>query len=185
MKMRISKKARNLTLAVVLCILGAAAVYFGAGLNRVMVSPSYAVNISDTTELVGFSNHVFVGTVKEQIGTKTLFDMPYTFFRVETGENIKGKLNWAVTVRQMGGQKDLRRYSVEDDVMVEPGKQYLFAARLDKDSGEYEVVPVYGHVPLSDAALQRSSVSSIVEKYRTAYQNSKDFDTGVKGAVSE
>lgn len=90
-----------------------------------------------------------------------------------------------MTVRQLGGQKDLRRYSVENDVMVEPGKQYLFAARLDKGSGEYEVVPVYGPVPLSDAALQRSSVSSLVEQYRTACQNSKDFDTGVRGVVSE
>jgi hypothetical protein len=99
---------------------------------------------SDDSDLVGFSDNVFVGRVKKRVGStgaKPGGPMASTRFSVETLENVKGKVGGTVTVSQQGAYDPERGCAtlMEDDPLLEPGQEIMFFTRRDEGRGWHHI----------------------------------------------
>lgn len=149
---------------------------------------SFAFYVSDDRKLVGHADDVFVGLVLRQAGEEGLptsepgMEMAQTQFSVELLENIKGELSGAVTVNQLGGyeehtaDRDYPEHGVEkgelvrelilvdDNPLLEPGRQYLFATNPEYGKEWHQIVAQgFGNLPIEDAHHRRALVQRFVE----------------------
>ena len=116
----------------------------------------YAFSASDDSDLVGFSDNVFVGRVEKRVGTTPAtpaHPAGGTLFSVEVLENVKGRLGGVVTVSQ-GGSYDPERGCatlLEDDPLLKPGQGVMFFTRRDEGRGWHQIVSAgYGDVRIED-----------------------------------
>src|SRR5690348_9024594 len=135
------------------------------------------VDYSNDKKLIGASHNVFVGRVMRQSGDKKRKNgPPETQFTVEVITNIKGNLKGSVVVNQFGtgywgevlysaGSFAPKRAKVED-ILLQPGWTYIFAARFNEDEGWYTVsAPPYDSIVIGkdsniDAAALRQSAEA-------------------------
>lgn len=100
---------------------------------------SYAIDIENPREVVGFGDYVFVAQVNEETETvhknvewinfkKT--SMPYTVYSIKVIDNLKGniKKNTTIEIEKFGGINiDKNSISLpEGDVLLEEGTYYIF-----------------------------------------------------------
>ena len=131
----------------------------------------YVTDFSDPRRLVGAVDNVFVGRVAAQVGATVIDDEPETQFQVEVLENIKGSLKGDVIVNQQGGVDGEQLVIVEDDALLLPGKVYVFATSLYKESGWHTPVPGYGDILIKDAKHR----DALVKKFQQATQEQVPF----------
>ncbi|MBR5348289.1 MAG: hypothetical protein IK125_03560 [Lachnospiraceae bacterium] len=93
-------------------------------------------DIKNITQVVDFSDNVFVGVVEKYIRTN-VEDFPETVYSVRVIENLRGELekDSKVEVTKVGGlNKSNRRYVVfSDDILPSVGATYIFCARSEED----------------------------------------------------
>lgn len=158
-------KNQRLTIAAVAC--GVLLSISGCGTNEqdapatqppttIFSHPSYETDIHDQRKLAGDVDAIFVGTVLEQTGTKSLGAMPETQFRVKVIEVLKGDLDTEVTVNQQGGvhteSGDLML--MEGDELISTGGSYIFAVRYFPQESWFSLVPAVGDIPLEARDVQ-------------------------------
>jgi hypothetical protein len=136
----------------------------------------HAFSGSDDTDLVGFADNVFVGRVKERVGSTGVTPArPYgsTRFAVEVLENVKGRLGGTVSVGQEGSFDAERGCLMlaEDDPLLEPGQEVVFFTRHDEERGWHQIVtPGYGDVRIED----RGHREELVRRFERARKNQTD-----------
>ena len=157
---------------------------------------SYAINVDDPAETVGYGDHVFIAYVERMIGTEyknpVIFkgrdlSMPYTNYSVRVLENIKGTLytDREIEVQKDGGiYKDQQSIALyEDDLLPEAGKIYIFVASVNFD-GKLLISSPNSNIPLEEAlqgygaAITEEQIagSAVVQGYREAYANEVPFE---------
>lgn len=112
---------------------------------------TYAIDYSNLNEVVGDADYVFVGTVKKEETTvyKNVVSIenengkimeessPYTNYKIDVLENIKGNLatEGEISIQKSGGiSKDKTKYIVfEGDELPKVGKNYIFFAYAQPD----------------------------------------------------
>ena len=123
------------------------------------LEPLYAFDAKDKRKLVGYATNVFRGRVVEEAGTEGAplsgpgeKVLPKTQFSVVVQDNVKGNLGGTVTVSQTGGyDEEGREVLVEDDSLLEPGREYLFSTSYDEEEDRYVIVAQpFGAVPIGD-----------------------------------
>lgn len=138
-----------------------------------------AFDVTDERLLVGFAENVFLGRVAEELGSEGRAEDapgpydPLTQFSVEVVENVKGGLGGTVTVIQRGAYLPERGCValVNSDPLLEPGREYVFLTSGDVRDGPHQVVaPVYGKVPVKDAANR----GALVRRYERAAEDQRD-----------
>jgi hypothetical protein len=148
----------------------------------------HAFSGSDDSDLVGFSDNVFVGRVEGRVGDEPLESRvvpdpdgpegpapstPQTQFSVEVLENVKGKLGGAVTVSQQGAY-DPERGCVtlmEDDPLLEPGQEIMFFTRRDEGRGWHHIFSAgYGDVRIEDERQREE----LVRRFERAQKHQTD-----------
>lgn len=162
----------------------------------VVIEPRYIADFSDDQILVGASHNVFVGVVKEELGTQELGVGPETQFEVEVIENIKEELNGTVTVNQLGGYENGVLYTVEGDYhshdgsqeyLLQPGSVYVFATRYNKKQNWYTLnsYPTARKLISKVAGTELENLKEIatnderVIKLKSAYPSEKLLDVDV------
>jgi uncharacterized protein with beta-barrel porin domain len=131
----------------------------------------YAVDVSDTRKLVGYAEHVFVGKVIKQAGTKKISGYPETQFEVQVLQTIKGDLDKTITVNQSGGYEGNELTVVNGDSLITPGKTYLFATKYLESENWHTLVPKYGDIVINNEREK----TELIEKYKKAYDNQIPF----------
>lgn len=136
----------------------------------------HAFSGSDDTDLVGFADNVFVGRVKERVGSTGVTPArPYgsTRLSVEVLENVKGRLGGTVTVGQEGSFDAERGCLMlaEDDPLLEPGQEVVFFTRHDEGRGWHQIfTPGYGDVRI-EGEVHREE---LVRRFEKAHENQTD-----------
>jgi hypothetical protein len=112
----------------------------------------HAFSGSDDSDLVGFSDNIFVGRVEKRVGSSGARPgRPFggTRLRVEVLDNVKGKLGGTVSVSQQGAYHPGRGCVtlMEDDPLLEPGQEVMFFTRQDERRGWHHIFSAgYGDV---------------------------------------
>ena len=134
----------------------------------------------DDSDLVGFSDNVFVGRVEERVGSTGVTPArPWgsTRFSVEVLENVKGRLGGGVTVGQDGAY-DKGRGCValaEDDPLLRPGQEVMLFTRRDEGRGLHQIVtPGYGDVRIEGEGEREE----LVRRFERARKNQTDPTPG-------
>lgn len=171
----ISRKTGFIILILVI-LLSSCAVYFISGntfssSKIVYSSPSNVTNVSDDRKLSGIAHNVFIGEVNAQIGNKKLGNYPESQFKVEVLQNIKGSLNGSVTVNQQGGYDWNRLMLIQGDRLLEVGKTYLFATRINQEQNWHTLIPEYGDIPI-DSDVKRKD---LIERFTKAHKEEIPF----------
>jgi hypothetical protein len=138
------------------------------------IENSSAFDLSDTRQLVGWGDNVFIGKVLVQDGTKSLDGIPETQFKVEVTDNIKGEFDGTVIVNQQGGYKEQELILVENDQLLKEGQSYLFVTKYLEEENWHTLVPVYGDILITN----EDEKEELIEKYTTAYENEIPFKNG-------
>ncbi|MEV8634695.1 hypothetical protein AB0395_23865 [Streptosporangium sp. NPDC051023] len=98
-----------------------------------------AFDATDDRKVAGWADDVFIGKVvaKQEQTTAPRTKFPLTLWSVEVVENFKGDLSGTVTVSQYGGYdaKTNTLRLMEEDTLLEPGQQYVFATNANKEKG--------------------------------------------------
>lgn len=127
---------------IVIATIASFQVYFFPHPRTVISHPSYPVDYSKDSLLLGAAHNVFIGKVLTQASTNDFVGHPATQFTVEVVKNIKGDLKDTVTVNQEGGIKDGTLYLMEDSIgLLQPGTTYLLATRYDPEGDFYTLNP--------------------------------------------
>lgn len=145
--------------------------------KTIVMNPSYIADFSDDTVLIGFSQNTFIGEVVSTKGSKKLGVIPETQFNVKVIENIKGNLSGTIVVNQEGGYLNNTLYVMENDVLLETGKIYLFATRYNESEKFYTLVPVHGKVKIDTD----KKIKDFSDRFTKAFKEEKHFDES-KGA---
>jgi hypothetical protein len=136
----------------------------------------HAFSSSDDSDLVGFSDNVFVGRVEKRVGTtgvKPGRPMGSTQFSVTVLENVKGRVGGVVTVSQEGAYDPERGCTMlmEDDPLLEPGDEIMFFTRHDEGRGWHQIVSAgYGDRRI-ESERQREE---LVRRFERAQKNQTD-----------
>jgi hypothetical protein len=155
----------------------------GGGAPAGNIEALSAIDPQDERELVGFADGVFVGRVVEQTGSEDLANtipgtsIPQTQFQVEVFDEVKGALPSMVTVNQQGGYVAQAGgvVTVEEDPLLEPGGEYLFATRHDEKNGWESIVsPGAGSQRIESAEERRQ----LVDEFEKATRNQIPFEGG-------
>ncbi|WP_079509246.1 hypothetical protein [Mesobacillus jeotgali] len=133
---------------------------------------SYAFDISDHNQLVGWADNVFVGKVIEAEGTSNEDGMLETQFRVEVAENIKGHLEGMIIVNQQGGYEGNKLLLVENDQLLKEGESYLFISRHNNQRKWHSIVPVYGDILINN----ESHRDELIITFKSAYENEIPYE---------
>lgn len=120
----------------------------------------------------------------EKHGEVSNYDPCFTKYKFRVGQVIKGDLQTGqlIDVRKLGYyDEETGEYTmVSDDVMPEVGKEYLFLAILDPDTGRYCVSAPNTTIPLDNSETEISTYGlndepidrqAILERYTLAYEN--------------
>lgn len=140
---------------------------------------SYAFDAEDPRRLAGWSDHIFVGRVVDQIDTvKRQSVVPFTLFTVDVSEGLKGQTSANVVVAQEGGYdaEEGALVLTNNDPLLEVGKEYLFVTRMDKANGWYRPIPLYGDLLLEDVQQKRE----ITDGFRQAVAQQIPFRLGAR-----
>lgn len=131
--------------------------------QTVNVEVSYVTDFRDARRLVGFADNVFIGRVISQDKTHIRVDLPQTLFNVDVVHNIKGSLPSSVLVNQQGGfnADENTMVLLENDPLLEPGKTYLFATKVDGDGAWHTAVPVYGNAKIKDEKEHKTLIDKL------------------------
>ena len=135
---------------------------------------------SDDTDLVGFADNVFVGRVKERVGSTGVTPArPWgsTRFSVEVLENVKGTLGGEVTVGQDGAYNKERGCVAlaEDDPLLRPRQEVMLFTRRDEGRGwHWSATPGYGDVRIEDEGEREE----LVRRFERARKNQTDPTPG-------
>lgn len=132
----------------------------------VYISPSHVTDVSNDRKLAGIADNLFVGEVKAQLGNKKLDKVPESQFKVEVIQNIKGTLNGVVTVNQQGGNDDGSLILVEGDSLLEVGKTYLFATRVNQEQKWNTLVPVYGDILVNNDIKKKDLIDRFTKAHK-------------------
>lgn len=156
-------------------------------------SGTYAFDISDPAQQVGHADDVFLGRVIEQSGAGFFWDSnpdpsddwPYTLYRVEVLENLKGKLSGVIEISQAGGaRRDGSTQTFENDPLLKAGETCLFITvgeydpsitegKYDPSAGPDQIVMLdhrpaiqnpYGNIRVRSEADR----TMVLDKYRAA-----------------
>jgi hypothetical protein len=137
----------------------------------------HAFSGSDDSDLVGFSDNVFVGRVAERVGSTEPKPggMPAgsTRFSVQVLENVKGSLGGTGIVSQQGSYDPERGCAtlMEDDPLLEPGQEVLFFTRRDEGRGWHQIFSAgYGDVRIEDEQHREE----LVRRFERAQKNQTD-----------
>ena len=151
------------------------------------ISAAYMFDLTDKRQLVGWADDVFVGRVIEQsssgfvpsAGEKLMASqMPYTLFRVEVLESLKGSLSGVVELRQDGDATTL----LESDPQLKAGEVCLFVTHGSYDPkatqtgdqpapGRPRVINGFGDVRVPEATAR----GAVVAEFRDAVENQIPF----------
>lgn len=123
-------------------------------LHSNMISSNIA-DLSDPQELVNTSDHILVGTVVKQIGTKSPSGIKEIQYEVTVTEQLKGKSDNPLTINQQIHSDQTRKLDL--------GQTYLFVTRYNSSENWYTTIPVYGELDLSKS------------KEKQMYQTIKDL----------
>lgn len=142
------------------------------------VHGEFVVDPKNTEELIGFSDHVFVGKVVKWLGNKQPeegdFSIPYNDYEVEVLENLKGELKDKAIVHKMGGYNEknvliLTGETDKKDKLPEVGKTYIFIAGADED-GKLLVDNAYSQIEVKEK-MTDSGTKKEIQKYKKAVRN--------------
>ncbi len=137
----------------------------------VYISPSYVTDVSNDSKLAGIADNIFIGEVKAQLGNKKQDKVPESQFKVEVIQNIKGSLIGAVTVNQQGGNDSGSLILVEGDSLLEVGRTYLFATRVNQEQKWNTLVPVYGDIRVDNDVKK----NDLIDRFTRAYKEEIPF----------
>lgn len=173
-KKRMLLVAPAIAAAIALSVGGSALFFENAPVNQEVqnISASYAFDVTDQKQLVGWADNVFIGRVKETKGTSNEDGFLETQFEVEVAENIKGELNGNITVNQQGGYEGNKLLLVENDQLLKEGESYLFVSRYNKKHGWHTIVPAYGDILIENETHKEE----IISIYKAAYENEVPFE---------
>ncbi|MGH3726795.1 MAG: hypothetical protein ACRDUS_22020 [Mycobacterium sp.] len=141
------------------------------------ITPTYSTDLSDQRRLAGLADAIFVGTVKEKQGvTLRRVNIAYTRFIVNVALSLKGDASGAVAVEQQGGfdTKSNTRYIVKGDRPLETNDTYIFAAMYREKENTYNVINVYGDIPLTDTeagAINSGNPPAAIVRMRDSVAN--------------
>lgn len=147
-----------------------------AGQIEVAYSASYAFDAEDERQLIGTATNVFVGRVRDRLGTEELPASgpypgpPVTRFEVKVLQNIKGEAGDTVTVAQGGGYDERvnKAITVQGDSLLDPGQVYLLVVNHVPEKGWYRIsAQPFGDRLIKDD-VQREE---LVNEFRMAANN--------------
>jgi hypothetical protein len=162
------------------------------------ISCSYAINVDDPREVVGFADYAFVGYVKEKGNVEyhdrattpegKIYSRPFTNYSIIVIKNIKGclELNKSINFKKFGGLSEDKKtiQLFRGDELPEQGKLYIFMVNGKEDEG-LTIGSVNSNIPLEseinhkiDAKQNNLGInddilnsSAIVAKYNEAFKN--------------
>lgn len=114
--------------------------YYEELLNTKRISSDIS-NLSNPQELVDTSDHILVGTVQKQMGTKSPSGIKEIQYQVTVTEQLKGKSDILITINQQIHSDQMTKLRV--------GQAYLFVTRYYPAEDWYTTIPVYGELDLS------------------------------------
>lgn len=106
--------------------------WFQGATNEVSTGyATYAVDVTDDREVVGFASDVFFGRVVGKSGQIMLDEFPRILFQVEVLEVLKGSLSGTVKVIQEAGvvEDGTMFFMAGDTKLLETGKTYLLVTK--------------------------------------------------------
>lgn len=126
--------------------------YFLPSNSVVVMDAEYAFDLSDTEQLVGWADNVFVGKIQRIVNTVNDDISPVTTYEVSVVENLKGELSGTVLVSHRIGYSHLQRatFKFKNDNYMKTSESYIIICRYDKEKGTYMVVPTYGDIKLEE-----------------------------------
>lgn len=142
----------------------------------------WAFDATDLRALAGWADAIFVGTVLQESGTKSLLSsVPETQFQVEVVESLKGTASGTVTVSQAGG----RGCQVNTGDLVSVGATYLFSTGYMAAEGWYSIAGTAEELaPAEVESARRAAVSpgqvpepAVIGEMRTAIADQIPFDS--------
>lgn len=127
-------------------------------------------DFTDNRNLVGATEHVFLGKVVSTAGQiETHF--PISRYNVEVIEEIKGNFEKdQIVIGQYGGydtDEEGREVLVKfkDEEFLEVNRTYMFAANEQVD-GSILIIPVHGHVKVKDDNEKEKVKNQFLEAYK-------------------
>ena len=142
------------------------------------IRADYAIDINNPRQFAGWADYVFVGKVEKNNG---LIDQGegsrelFTEYQVQVLENLKGTLlmDGPISVVKCGGvYGGIYREVMEDDVLPDTGKTYVFLATASTD-GTLLVYGANSNIALDDKQ-ENIADSAVVRNYRDAVKNQID-----------
>lgn len=128
------------------------------------IQDSYAFDVKDKRQLMGYASEVFVAQVVEKVETDQQAGM--TLWRVSVLDSIKGSRIGEALVRQLGYVDDNgKEHHAEEQPLLAAGKRYLLVTTRQSGAGENTLVAgPSSSVEVGPAEHQRS----VASEYRAA-----------------
>lgn len=148
--------------------------------NRVKISNTeYEFDITKKENITEAAKQLYVGKVVEQLDTESDEGGPYTPYKVEVENNLKGELeaNQEVIVEQRIGyessHKAIRKMDVEDDFLTTENS-YVFATSNIKDKDRYRIiVPLKGNTKIK-GKNDKLPNEVILKEFKEALKKNKE-----------
>ena len=145
----------------------------------------WAFDVSDERKLAGFADYVFIGEVKEVVGTGytdaewydgfKFYAFPFTKYEIRVIENLKGELRTDVNIPLFkdDGVMPIGKISTlyGGDNLPDEGECYVFLCKCDED-GELWIGNGSGHCDIYLCkAEDYTGKESLIDVYRDAVAN--------------
>jgi len=124
------------------------------------------IDLSKPEDLVGWSDHVFIGRVVSEGSPLDPDPMPQTLFRVEVLDSLKGSLPHEVFIDQQVGT-DVETGELvgrQGDTLLSDGVLYLFATRTHANGSWETPAALFGNLRLNT----QSEIDAVKEVFSTA-----------------
>lgn len=158
----------------------------------ISIKPSYIVDPTDDSELVGAAHNVFAAKILNVTSKELVNGFPQTIYRAQVVHNIKGVLKGEVTLVLAGGDMGGAKFVIDrkdpDAYFLKPGFTYLLVTRYSPEDKRHYVNPYEGAIRLL-ASNPRFTVKDLgniaASDWRTkqlvnAYKNEKPLPYDVK-----
>lgn len=116
----------------------------------VNVSAIQTFDTADINELLSFSDNVFLGRVKKELGVKAIDSSVETQYSVEVLNNIKGSLQGTIVLDSMGGMMNGIKYTMNNNEKLEAKSCYIFYTKYNSEYNWYTAVPNHGEVKVQN-----------------------------------
>ncbi len=137
------------------------------------IQASWVFDRSDPRKLAGASDALMIVKVSRQLETDMLETGPQTYFDAEVIYSFKGaaKKSSVVKVAQESGYDSDSNtlYLFEGDPLLEVGRVYLVAGRMDQGRNAYVLMPGEGTQDVTD--LSAADVAAYKKQYAKAVSN--------------